>query len=343
MVDSCTKIIIVLFVVLLIAIFLCLVMKNNKNILQIDKYKYPEQMESIRTQALTQTQAHNATPKSILKKKNISDINKYVQSILDSEDPNVDTNSDPNVGIDTFTDANTEADDLLSIDSMTMSATDNSGINNRNGNKQIKKQHNRSSSNNACHNKRNNNNRSNTNNNSDADSVSDSDADPFDNYDKLKNTEIFDVANGPSFGRFINDVDEKISCAKMKKCMFDNDDDDDDNADATDDTDNENNFIYKKNKMKKGSARKIEDMFDVDSYLPQQTMDGVFEDEPYPEPKRIKGNKFINPISRIGMITETSKNLSHDIRGDIPNPIVSVSPWNQSTIAPTNNFGGLCN
>ena len=42
-------------------------------------------------------------------------------------------------------------------------------------------------------------------------------------------------------------------------------------------------------------------------------------------------------------ISGSLRNGTHDIRGDIVNPKIPVSPWGNSTIEPDTNIKGICN
>ena len=44
----------------------------------------------------------------------------------------------------------------------------------------------------------------------------------------------------------------------------------------------------------------------------------------------------------INTVGTTNKNASYDLRGNIPNPKIVVSPWNNSSYDPDNNIQGLC-
>ena len=86
-----------------------------------------------------------------------------------------------------------------------------------------------------------------------------------------------------------------------------------------------------------------DEIFNVDEYLPQEKTDDWFE--VMPEPISVKNRNLINVTRAIGVNTIGSslKNPSYDIRGNIPNPKMVVSPWNQSSIEPDLNIKGLCN
>ena len=103
-------------------------------------------------------------------------------------------------------------------------------------------------------------------------------------------------------------------------------------------------FVYKKKKFTKRTPDDIKDLFDIDKMMPQETENNWFDIEPLQNTKKIKGTQFIHPKVHMGVDTVggSLKNPSLDIRGDIPNPIMNVSPWNNSTIQPDTNLKGLC-
>jgi hypothetical protein len=53
----------------------------------------------------------------------------------------------------------------------------------------------------------------------------------------------------------------------------------------------------------------------------------------------INTDKYVIGINTVG---QSLKNASYDIRGTIPNPKFSVSPWNNSTYEPDMNLKSLC-
>ncbi|AEX61516.1 hypothetical protein [Acanthamoeba polyphaga mimivirus] len=124
-----------------------------------------------------------------------------------------------------------------------------------------------------------------------------------------------------------------IDMRKMEQPYFEKEEDD------------ERNFDYKKHKFTKRTPDDINDLFDVNKMLPQETEDGWFDVVPQQCTKKIKGTHLIHPKVHMGINTIGSslKNGSHDIRGDIPNPKINVSLWNNSTIDPDTNIKGFCN
>lgn len=105
-----------------------------------------------------------------------------------------------------------------------------------------------------------------------------------------------------------------------------------------------NTFSYKKQKFMTKTPDDVADLFDVDKMLPQEVDHDWFDIEPLQSTQTINNDNLINPKIHIGVNTVGSslKNPSHDIRGDIPNPKITTSPWNNSSIEPDTNIKGLC-
>lgn len=104
-------------------------------------------------------------------------------------------------------------------------------------------------------------------------------------------------------------------------------------------------FSYKKKKFTKRTPNDVKELFDVNKMLPQEIEQDWFDVEPLLTTKKIRGTHLINPKVLIGVNTVQSslRNGTHDIRGDIPNPKIQVSPWLNSTIEPDTNLKGICN
>lgn len=71
---------------------------------------------------------------------------------------------------------------------------------------------------------------------------------------------------------------------------------------------------------------------------------GANWDESNPQIKHVEGNAWLNERKFLGMYSVGSslRNATHDIRRDVPNPQMTVSPWNNTTIMPDSNSKGLC-
>ena len=117
------------------------------------------------------------------------------------------------------------------------------------------------------------------------------------------------------------------------------------NSPKMNDSDDSRDFVYKKKKFTIKTPQDIKDQFDVSKMLPAETENDWFDVEPLNTTKKINGTHLIHPKVHIGenTILSSLRNATHDIRGDIPNPKVAVSVWNNSTIDPDTNIKGLCN
>lgn len=104
-------------------------------------------------------------------------------------------------------------------------------------------------------------------------------------------------------------------------------------------------FSYKKKMFTKRTPDDVKQLFDVQQMLPHEIEEDWFDVEPLLTTKKIKGTHLIHPKVHMGVNTVGSslRNATHDIRGDIPNPKINVSPWMQSTIEPDTNIKGICN
>lgn len=71
---------------------------------------------------------------------------------------------------------------------------------------------------------------------------------------------------------------------------------------------------------------------------------GANWDESNPQIKEVEGNAWLNERKFMGIYSTASslRNATHDIRRDIPNPQMTVSPWQNTTILPDSNSKGLC-
>lgn len=85
----------------------------------------------------------------------------------------------------------------------------------------------------------------------------------------------------------------------------------------------------------------VEDLYNVDNYLPQMTNDSFFET--VNEPISVKSRNLINITKPIGVNTigTSNKNASYDIRAEPPNPKYVVSPWLQSSLDGTTYLKGF--
>jgi hypothetical protein len=103
-------------------------------------------------------------------------------------------------------------------------------------------------------------------------------------------------------------------------------------------------FSYKGNKFTQRTPESVKELFDVAKMLPQESRQDWFDIEPLESTTKIQGTHLLNPKIHMGVNTVMSskRNATHDIRGDIPNPKIRVSPFLNSTIEPDTNIKGLC-
>lgn len=105
-------------------------------------------------------------------------------------------------------------------------------------------------------------------------------------------------------------------------------------------------FMKGKKKFLMKSREEIEDQYNADHMLPKETEEDWFDAEPLMHTKKVSNSHLINPkvhmsINQVG--TRLGKNGTRDFRGDVPNPKMNISPWNNSTIQPGINLRGICN
>jgi hypothetical protein len=83
--------------------------------------------------------------------------------------------------------------------------------------------------------------------------------------------------------------------------------------------------------------------YNVKDFLPNEIKDNWFDN--FQAQYNINDSNLINPdkyIIGINTVGQSLKNASYDIRGTIPNPKYSVSPWNNSTYEADYNIKPLC-
>ena len=84
--------------------------------------------------------------------------------------------------------------------------------------------------------------------------------------------------------------------------------------------------------------------YDSSSFLPQEVNDEWFDTDftkakyTLNDDKMINTNRYMIGVNTVG---QSLKNPAYDIRGTIPNPIYTVSPWNNSTYEPDTNIKAL--
>jgi len=84
--------------------------------------------------------------------------------------------------------------------------------------------------------------------------------------------------------------------------------------------------------------------YNSNDFLPKEVIKDSFEDVSQAK-YNVDDNNLINTdryVIGINTVGQSLKNGSHDIRGTIPNPKFTVSPWNNSTYEPDYNIKPLC-
>lgn len=98
---------------------------------------------------------------------------------------------------------------------------------------------------------------------------------------------------------------------------------------------NANTIDFNKNVVKK---------YDSKDYLPQEVNSEWFETD-FQQAKSAGSDKMINTeryVVGVNTVGQSLKNPSYDIRGTVPNPKYTVSPWNNSTYEADYNLKPLC-
>lgn len=93
---------------------------------------------------------------------------------------------------------------------------------------------------------------------------------------------------------------------------------------------------------KKEKKLSTKDKFDVERLMPKETNPDWF-DTVY-EPTSVAASNLISIHRPMGVNTthSTLKNPTYDIRGEVPIPKISISPWNNSSIDPDMYSTGIC-
>ena len=93
-----------------------------------------------------------------------------------------------------------------------------------------------------------------------------------------------------------------------------------------------------------GSSNNPNTKYNSKEYLPQEVHKSWFETDFSNAEYDVNNNKLINTDKfaiGINTVGQSLKNPSYDIRGTIPCPKITVSPWLQSTIEPDFNIASL--
>lgn len=87
------------------------------------------------------------------------------------------------------------------------------------------------------------------------------------------------------------------------------------------------------------------DKYDVSLYLPKENNSDWFDTDFSQAKYNLDNDKLINTdryVIGVNTVGQSLKNASYDIRGTIPNPKFTVSPWNNSTYEPDYNIKPMC-
>jgi hypothetical protein len=85
--------------------------------------------------------------------------------------------------------------------------------------------------------------------------------------------------------------------------------------------------------------------YDAKDFLPKEINNKWFDTDFSQAKFNLNDDKLINTeryVIGVNTVGQSLKNASYDIRGTIPNPKFTVSPWNNSTYEPDFNLKSLC-
>ena len=85
--------------------------------------------------------------------------------------------------------------------------------------------------------------------------------------------------------------------------------------------------------------------YNVKDFLPKEVNDQWFDTDFSQAKVNVNDDKLINTeryVIGVNTVGQSLKNASYDIRGTIPNPKFTVSPWNNSTYEADYNIKPLC-
>lgn len=85
--------------------------------------------------------------------------------------------------------------------------------------------------------------------------------------------------------------------------------------------------------------------YDAKDFLPKEINSQWFDTDFSQAKYNVNDDKLINTeryVVGVNTVGQSLKNASYDIRGTIPNPKFTVSPWNNSTYEPDFNLRPLC-
>ena len=85
--------------------------------------------------------------------------------------------------------------------------------------------------------------------------------------------------------------------------------------------------------------------YDAKDYLPKEINNKWFDTDFSQAKYNLNDDKLINTdryVIGVNTVGQSLKNASYDIRGTVPNPKFTVSPWNNSTYEPDYNIKPMC-
>lgn len=85
--------------------------------------------------------------------------------------------------------------------------------------------------------------------------------------------------------------------------------------------------------------------YDAKDYLPKEINNNWFDTDFSQAKYNLNDDKLINTdryVIGVNTVGQSLKNASYDIRGTVPNPKFTVSPWNNSTYEPDYNIKPMC-
>lgn len=85
--------------------------------------------------------------------------------------------------------------------------------------------------------------------------------------------------------------------------------------------------------------------YDAKDYLPKEINNSWFDTDFSQAKYNLNDDKLINTeryVIGVNTVGQSLKNASYDIRGTVPNPKFTVSPWNNSTYEPDYNIKPMC-
>lgn len=141
---------------------------------------------------------------------------------------------------------------------------------------------------------------------------------------------------------------------ELKKILYDNNDNDLNNFSPSD---NNNNYgsdldiAFNKPDVQQITPDLVNNnknnvkQYNAKDYLPKEINDKWFDTDFSQAKYNIDDDKLINTeryIIGVNTVGQSLKNASYDIRGTVPNPKFSVSPWNNSTYETDYNIKPLC-